>query len=176
MGYWNDDDYEAPTEFKEDTEYSKRELGDITDMILREDARSELCRECGDSGEKTGEIKTVPQDTKDEQGRILALEFPQFRCQNGHEWYEGEGKTRGIGGDHPILFEEHFQQRRKREIYTTMGTPDPSIVAGIYNRTHPQGRKVNSLEQRRKNGASWYRAVDPVTVGLLTIAIQHFFR
>jgi len=67
------------------------------------------------------------------------------------------GKQRGIGGDHPILFPEHEYARKRREIYTESGTPDPSLVAGIYNRTHPQGRKVNSKEQRQRNGASYYR-------------------
>lgn len=67
------------------------------------------------------------------------------------------GRERGIGGDHPILFEDHLYQRRRREIQCASGTPDPEIVAGLYNRQHPQGRKVNSPEQRSKNGASYYR-------------------
>jgi hypothetical protein len=37
----------------------------------------------------------------------------------------------------------------------------PGVTAGdgqmMYNRTHPRGRKVNSVEQRKRNGASWYR-------------------
>lgn len=67
------------------------------------------------------------------------------------------GKERGIGGKDPILFEEHFYMRRRREIYTESGTPDPGLVIGMYHRTHPQGRKVNSEEQRKRNGASFYR-------------------
>lgn len=90
-------------------------------------------------------------------GVPLQLAFPEFGCLNGHKWFQGEGAVRGIGGDNPILFEEHFQSRKRREIYTTVGTPDPNIVVGIYNRTHPQGRKVNSEEQRKKNGASFFR-------------------
>lgn len=67
------------------------------------------------------------------------------------------GKERGIGGDNPILFQEHEQARKRREIYTENGVPDPSLVSGLYNRTHPQGRKVNTDEARRKHGASFYR-------------------
>jgi hypothetical protein len=72
-------------------------------------------------------------------------------------------------GENPILFEEHLYNRRRREILVTSGTPDDiqgldderGIHRGdgqkIFNRTHPQGRKVNSEHQRKKNGASYYR-------------------
>lgn len=50
-----------------------------------------------------------------------------------------------------------YMKRLKREIYTAAGTPDPSIVSGLYWRTHPNGRKVSSDEQRKKNSASFYR-------------------
>lgn len=56
-----------------------------------------------------------------------------------------------------VLFYEHMKDRWRREIYTSNGIPDPSIVQGIYWRTHPNGRKVNSDEQRKNNGASFYR-------------------
>lgn len=69
----------------------------------------------------------------------------------------GTGRERGIGGENPILFEDHLHQRRRREIQCENGTPDPGIVVGLYNRTHPQGRKVNSPDQRKRNGASYYR-------------------
>lgn len=74
-----------------------------------------------------------------------------------------------IHGENPILFEEHLYNRRRREILVTSGTPDDiqgldderGIHRGdgqkIYNRTHPQGRKVNSEHQRKKNGASYFR-------------------
>jgi hypothetical protein len=81
-----------------------------------------------------------------------------------------DAKTREpINGENPILFEEHLYNRRRREINVASGTPDdlrglwdkPGVTRGdgqvIYNRTHPQGRKVNSPEARRKHGASWYR-------------------
>lgn len=67
------------------------------------------------------------------------------------------GKTRGIGGDNPILFEEHLYSRKRREIYNQNGVPDPSINEGMFWRTHPQGRKVNSDDQRKRHGASFYR-------------------
>lgn len=59
--------------------------------------------------------------------------------------------------ENPILFQEHLRTRYKREIYNKEGVPDPSIEAGIYNRTHPQGRKVNSEKARKESGASYYR-------------------
>ncbi len=68
-----------------------------------------------------------------------------------------DGRKRGIGGENPILFAEHIYARRRREIYPVNGTPDPSLVAGIYNRTHPDGRKTNSEEARKKNGASYFK-------------------
>lgn len=67
------------------------------------------------------------------------------------------GKERGIGGDKPILFEEHIHQRRRREILNENGVPDPALGRGLYFRTHPEGRKVNSEEARKKHGASYYR-------------------
>lgn len=84
-----------------------------------------------------------------EADRILRLAAKQIDPETG--------KERGIGGEDPILFEDHLYQRRRREIQCASGTPDPEIVAGLYNRQHPQGRKVNSPEQRSKNGASYYR-------------------
>lgn len=56
-----------------------------------------------------------------------------------------------------ILFMDGLKRRTKHEIYTVEGTPDPSIVKGIYNRTHPNGLRISTEEQRRKNGASYYR-------------------
>lgn len=153
---WHQNEEPASPEIEDGVSYTGRELEAKADTWLREDARSELCRECNAKGEPTGEMQDVEQEP-DDNGRILVLSFAEYRCTNSHTWFEGEGKVRGIGGDNPILFEEHFQSRKRREIYTAQGTPDPNIVSGIYNRTHPQGRKVNSLEQRRRNGASYFR-------------------
>lgn len=153
---WKRDEEEVP-EYEEGREYTNRQIELMTDALLREDARSEMCRVCGDRGEPTGTVRTEGQGISDQEGNELAINFTEYRCGDGHSWYQGEGEARGIGGDNPILFEEHLQSRRRREIFPNNGTPDPSIVAGIYNRVHPQGRKVNSAEQRSKNGASFYR-------------------
>lgn len=64
------------------------------------------------------------------------------------------GKPYGLQG---MLFEEHLYSRKRREIYNVNGTPDPNLISGNYWRSHPQGRKVNTPEQRKKNGASYYR-------------------
>lgn len=152
---WNN--YEEGLEYEEGKEYSNAQLNQLADDFLREDAKKEICRECEKEGKETGQFNPIQQKVKDEEGNELVIDFPEFKCENGHKWYQGEGKVKGIKGDAPILFEEHLYQRRRREIYTTIGTPDPSIVAGIYNRTHPDGRKVNSDAQRKKNGASYYR-------------------
>lgn len=159
--YWQEEETPEYEEGKND--YSNRQLELMADDLLRGDARSELCRECKQRGDETGNNQRVPQTDEegnsiiDGEGHPLIIIFPQFKCKNGHIWYKGEGLARGIAGDNPILFEEHLQSRRRREIFPSNGVPDPSIVAGIYNRTHPQGRKVNSEEQRKKNGASFFR-------------------
>lgn len=62
-----------------------------------------------------------------------------------------------LKGENPILFQEHIKTRYKREIYNQNGIPDPSIQQGIFYRTHPEGRKVNSEEARKTHGASFYR-------------------
>lgn len=151
--------------------YTKWEMERMADALLREDSDRESCRKCGSSGDETGEIESMPQVKKngepnlDEEGNVLYMDFPEIQCGNGHRWYLGEGKRRGIDGENSILFENHLQERRRREIYTEMGTPDPSLTmdrfgrptTGMYNRTHPDGRKVNTAEQRKKSGASYYR-------------------
>jgi hypothetical protein len=165
---------EAPEYIEGKTDYTNREMELIADTFLREDVNRELCRKCKERdktkgnelslpyGTETGEVKTVPQFDKgqpvlDEENNQLVLDFPEYRCDKGHRWFKGEGVRRDIKGKNPILFQEHLDQRKKREIYTTEGVPDPSIVSGIYNRTHPEGRKVNSDDQRRKHGASFFR-------------------
>lgn len=145
-------------DFDPNARYSTRELGELADELLREDARTELCRKCGGRGAETGLITwQTYEDVLDAEGNPLTAGHPQFACGDGHIWSLGEGAVRGIGGKDPILFEEHFQSRRRREIYNSLGSPDPSIVSGIYNRAHPQGRKINSPEARAKHGASYYK-------------------
>jgi len=152
---WND--YEEGLEYEEGRDYSAKQLNQLADDFLRADAKKEICRECEEIGLETGNHNPVSQTIEDEEGNELVIDFPEFSCKNGHTWYQGEGKVKGIKGDNPILFEEHLHQRKRRGIYNAAGIPDPSIVIGIYNRTHPEGRKVNSAAQRKKNGASYYR-------------------
>jgi phage major head subunit gpT-like protein len=75
--------------------------------------------------------------------------------------------------DTNILFDEHLYSRTRREIGNASGIADPTLTVSLqdknkpgrhtgdgqmmYNRTHPRGRKVNSEEQRKRNGASYYR-------------------
>ena len=139
-------------------DYSNRDLEEIAEQLLRDDSKIEICRHCGKDGIPTGVTRPqVQKDTLDGEGNPLVLEFTEHECDNGHKWWDGEGRTKGIGGDNPILFDEHIYARKKREIYCKAGKPDPNIVSGIYNRQHPQGRKVNSKDQRRRHGASYYR-------------------
>jgi hypothetical protein len=160
-----DEDAVEPSDlkFEEGKDYRKWELEQIADNLLRADSRRELCRQCDEYGDETGNIESQPQYNDDgsplvdDEANQLYVDFPELRCSNGHIWYKGEGKARGNAGKNPVLFEEHLKNRQRREIYTSVGTPDPSIVAGLFNRTHPQGRKVNSSEQRKRHGASFYR-------------------
>jgi hypothetical protein len=150
---WKNEEPVSP-EIEDGEDYTNQELEAKANAWLRRDSRAELCRDCLERGEETGQIQNVEGVV---EGKRVVLAFKEYKCPNDHVWHEGEGKMRGISGDNPILFEEHIQSRKRREIYTTQGFPDPNIVSGIYNRTHPQGRKVNSDVQRKKNGASWYR-------------------
>lgn len=141
-----------------DKHYTGSDLEEIADQLLRDDSKTEICRFCEEPGRPTGEIEVrVQDDVLDGEGNPLSINFAEHECQNGHRWWDGEGRAKGIGGDNPILFDEHVYARKKREIYCKAGMPDPSIVAGIYNRQHPQGRKVNSKDQRKRHGASYYR-------------------
>lgn len=150
-------------------EMRPNEIEEWADQLLRADANREMCRRCKDEGvetpygEETGRVYPMAQFTKegdpvlDDDGAQLIVDYPEIICDQGHRWYKGEGVRRDIRGPNPILFESHLHNRRRREIYTTEGVPDPSIKQGLYNRTHPQGRKVNSPEQRKRHGASFFR-------------------
>lgn len=168
------------------TDYSKSELERMADTLLRQYSKKELCREClvegGElEGEETGMIQPTPQFKDgdpvmhpDGEGQVY-LDLPELACEQGHKWFLGEGKSRGNAGKDSVLFEEHLIQRRRREIYTAEGTPDPSIVSGIYNRVHPQGRKVNTDKQRKQHGASFYRIVNPfLPLALLHLLVDKF--
>lgn len=67
-----------------------------------------------------------------------------------------------------ILFQEHIEPDWRREVSPGWDTADgrvDSIITNstspdgqrMYNRQHPQGRKVNSEAQRTLHGASYYR-------------------
>lgn len=94
------------------------------------------------------------------RGEYTATELDAFANQmlkeQAREIDPETGKRRGVRGENPILFPEHEHTRRRREILNDSGTPDPSIVAGIYYRAHPEGRKINTPEARSR-GASFFK-------------------
>lgn len=172
-----EDSWDEPTEG--DRKLTNKELEEWADRILREDSNRELCAKCRDElgievpyGHETGEIEWQLQKDKegnvklDDEGNALYVAFPELKCDKGHRWYKGEGPRRDIRGPNPILFETHLYNRKRREIHVKDGVPDPAFTMdrwgkrptqGMYIRTHPQGRKVNTDEQRKTNGASFYR-------------------
>ncbi len=163
MPWWQQELEVDLNDLEDDGDYNNAELTAYADAILRADVKTELCRQCEAPGEETGETALAAQYNDrdeailDDEGEPLFLKFAELKCEKGHRWYKGEGKSRSIGGENPILFKEHFESRRRREIYCEVGTPDPSIVQGSYNKSHPNGRKINSDAQRKRNGASYYR-------------------
>ena len=173
------DEEEIEAVFDPNAKYTREEISEFADQLLREDSNRELCRKCKEAdpdslpyGEETGQIESIPQyDDEDNEplldaeGNQLYLDFPELKCEKGHRWFKGEGPRRDIRGRNPILFESHLYNRRRREIYVEAGTPDPAFtmdrfgrpIHGLYNRSHPDGRKINTKSQRAKNGASYYR-------------------
>lgn len=174
------EDEDVEEVFTPGTKYNSEELIAFADKLLRDDSNRELCRKCKEKdpdgdflpyGEETGQVESVPQFTADndplldDEGNQLYLDFPELKCEKGHRWFQGEGQRRDIRGPNPILFESHLYNRKRREIYVTEGTPDPAFTMdrkgrptqGMYNRSHPEGRKINTRAQRAKNGASYYR-------------------
>lgn len=153
---------EVTPDYKEGESYTNREMELMADALLKEEARTEICRTCNSGGSPTGHKESKLQCGEDGnplidlEGNELIISFPEIGCKNGHTWFLGEGMARGIGGENPILFEEHLHSRRRREIYPENGTPDPSIVAGMYNKAHPLGRKINSAEARA-GGSSYFK-------------------
>lgn len=151
---------EAP-EYVEGQKYTDHEIELMANAMLKADSKTEMCRKCGSQGVETGDSRVEAQFALDTDGEViedlnLQIVFPEYRCSADHVWFKGEGKDKGFKGDNPVLLEEHLIARKRREIYCENGTPDPNIVAGSYNKTHPQGRRVNSLESRLKHGASYY--------------------
>ena len=159
----------GPVKVSHKKRYANYELEEMADALLREDANRELCRVCRDAdstdlpyGHETGHVEWQLQyDNEgdallDEAGEALYVGFPELKCPKGHRWYKGEGPRRNINGKDAILFETHLYNRRRREIQVKEGVPDPAYTmdrwgkrptTGLYNRTHPQGRKVNTKDQ-----------------------------
>ena len=68
--------------------------------------------------------------------------------------------------DPAVLRLDRLQERTRREIYNENGIPDPSIVQGLYWRSHPQGRSFkegwvpdqgSTKEGGRNNASGFYR-------------------
>ena len=57
--------------------------------------------------------------------------------------------------DGTILNPEMYKRRKKHEIMCNQ-TPDPSIVSGLYWRTHPQGLRWNPREERIEKSLPFY--------------------
>jgi hypothetical protein len=188
---------EGQKEFNPNSKYTSEELVAFADKILREDSNRELCRKCKEKnsgadylpyGEETGMVESVPQFAADneplldDEGNQLYLDFPELQCAKRHRWFQGEGQRRDIRGPNPILFESHLYNRKRREIYVEAGTPDPAFTMdrkgrptqGMYNRAHPEGRKINTKDQRAKNGASYYRAYDFLPLIYVIIHAWHY--
>jgi len=164
--------------FDPNAKYTAEQLAALADQMLKDDSNRELCRRCREEdgpdtlpyGEETGNVESKAQYLKgepvlDEFDEQLYVEFPEFKCEKGHRWFKGEGQRRDIRGPNPILFDSHLYNRKRREIYVEAGIPDPAFTLdrfgkptqGIYNRSHPAGRKINTKSQRERNGASYYR-------------------
>lgn len=136
---------------------SRAELEAQADALLAEHAREEVCRECGADGHATGETAALQVYDREERavfrdGLPFRLLSTEYACGSGHVWYTGEGRARGIDGEHAILFEDHLRHRRSREILAESGTVDPGIVSGLYNRAHPEGRPLSD-----KPGDGFYK-------------------
>lgn len=160
---------------------SNKEKEEWADRLLREDANRELCRICKEDedyeeelpyGDETGQVEWKPQFDKegepilDEEGQLLYVAFPEYRCARGHRWYKGEGPRRNISGPNPILFEPHLYNRKRRELLAKDGVVDPAYTmdrwgkrptTGLYTRSHPLGRKTNTPEQRKSSGSGFYK-------------------
>lgn len=50
-----------------------------------------------------------------------------------------------------------MKERLRHEIYCASGIPDPSIAQGLYWRTHPEGRKWKSAQERAGTTKGFYR-------------------
>lgn len=87
--------------------------------------------------------------------RELSMIADQLLADDANAIDPETGKRKGIKGDNAILLSE--RQDYDKWVQNKNGYPEPEIASGMYWRTHPEGRKVNSKEQREKNGAGWWR-------------------
>jgi hypothetical protein len=167
----------AGERFDASDKHTKAELEEWADKLLREDANKELCKQCLEKGMRlpygyeTGHVEFMPAIDKsgevifdEETGETKYVEFPELECKEGHRWYKGEGPRRDIRGENPILFEPHLYNRKRRELLAKEGVVDPAYTmdrwgkrptVGLYGRSHPQGRRVNSKKQRKDHGAGF---------------------
>ena len=73
---WND--YEEGLEYEEDRhDYSNKQLNQLADDFLREDAKKEICRECEGEGKETGSHNPVSQKIEDEEGNEYPMEIEE---------------------------------------------------------------------------------------------------
>lgn len=109
----------------------------------------------------------VDLSTFDPEGDYTVSELDAFASQMLKEDIKQNGNIRHV------LLKDHLAARDRREIKVDATQIDGKITdllpksdrpvnaSGdgqmMYNRTHPKGRKVNSIEQRRANGASFFR-------------------
>lgn len=172
-----------------DRKYKREDLREMADAMLRENANRELCRVCKEEAKERGDKEATPygfetghvvkqaqfddddEPMLDDEGNQLYTHHPEYECERGHRWYQGEGMLRSTRGADQILFDDHLAMRHKREIYVKAGIPDPhtshgksrngrttSMEPGLFNRVYPEGgRKINDKEQREKHGAGFYR-------------------
>jgi hypothetical protein len=117
----------------------------MADEILAADLRSELCRECEGRGVNLGDPEElVVLDANNEDTGVRAI-LARYVCERGHVWYAGEGKARGRGGEAPILLEDHYAQRRTKEVYMEEG------VVGDWIDTE-YNRKSDRFKQSASDG------------------------
>lgn len=111
--------------------------------------------------------ETVDLSTFDPEGCYTSRELDAYAEAMLKEDIKEHGNVRNV------LLRDHLASRDRREIKVDATKIDGNItnllpksdrpVDGsgdgqmMYNRTHPKGRKVNSIEQRRANGASFFR-------------------
>lgn len=121
-----------------------------------------LCRECHEAiHDKATVVWAYPP--RYELSRAEIIEYvPDFEEGVDYSDYQLELLADRIllinpDDERPVLFSDHLRRRHMREIYVNNGSPDPSIVEGLYWRTHPQGRAWWSARERaadseNKNG------------------------